>query len=489
MAVAPHPASQRSPVLVFEPPTREMRFWRRLLGPLVYRDHAVGRALRFALVTPLAHVANLSFDYQAYLYEVFHRGGVVRWSHRLLIPLVTTACMAAVMRLDAAAGTALVVALTVWYVAQASFNRLPGLALVMGGVGALVGGLAATWAASATAFTEPGLWAIGGSVVMTLSHAAEPDVPPRTSGGSRWTPIGRFFARDRLPAFLLRATVSAVTGTLNELWGAWRLFPVMVAAELRRAGYARERFATLQLQVDRALASGNPAIDFVGTGGTRSAQPSPAGSGDPSPDTIPVPELVDAILADLDHPGWVLESRRDGVAVYSNRELAAPYVGYRTIVEVGADLDEVTAFLGPGLLDAFSRMNALYVDGDVLREGPEADVVRTRFAMPWPMAGREFVHLLAVAAPADDLRVVAYHGVEGAGLPAPTDGYVRCPIHPSGQRLSRLPRGGTRVEHLMVYGLAGAVPRWAQNHLFHRGHVKAYHDEWRGLIDRFGSAR
>ena len=30
----------------------------------------------------------------------------------------------------------------------------------------------------------------------------------------------------------------------------------------------------------------------------------------------------------------------------------------------------------------------------------------------------------------------------------------------------------------MTYDLVGAVPSWAQNALFHKGHVDAYAEEW-----------
>ena len=40
----------------------------------------------------------------------------------------------------------------------------------------------------------------------------------------------------------------------------------------------------------------------------------------------------------------------------------------------------------------------------------------------------------------------------------------------------------TRVEHLMVYDLAGWISPWLQNTVSRSGHVGAYLHEWRNLV-------
>jgi len=495
MTTRPNPHPPRS-VRSYAPPTPEMRFWAKALRPVVYGDHRLGRSLRFVLVTPLAHFANLSFDFQAYLYAVFHRRALVRWTHRLFIPLITTGTMATVMGLHQTLGLVFALGLVAWYAVQGLYNRMAGLAAVMVALGATAAAGAYAWSRAGGVgpwWYHPALWVVVLSAVMTLSHAAEPDVPPRTNGGDRWVPIGVFF-RERPVVALLRSTLAFFSGTLNEIWGAWRLFPVLVAHAMWRHGYQPRHYRALQSHVQLALQSGNPGIDHVGQGGGRQPGAIPAGPATidhrrtgPDPEETDVEALVARIEADLDHPAWRRERSRDGVTVFSNGGLDAPVVGFRTVVEVDAPPEEVTRFLGPGLLDAFSKMNELYVDGTVLLELNEGQVVRTRFAMPGPMNGREFVHVLHVAEVSPDQRIVAYLGVDGPSLPPPTDGFVRCPVYPSGQRITRLPGGRSRVEHLMVYELAGAVPRWAQNHLFHQGHVGAYEKEWRGLIEHYRS--
>jgi hypothetical protein len=143
----------------------------------------------------------------------------------------------------------------------------------------------------------------------------------------------------------------------------------------------------------------------------------------------------------------------------------------------------MAAFLGEGLIDAFSVLNNRFAFGDVLRDTPL--VVRTGFTMPSGMADREFVHGLAQADYADGTTVIAYIPVEDDGLAQPKEGFLRCTIYPSGQRITALDPARCRVEHLMTYELGGRVPRWAQNTLFHGGHLRAYRDEWSALVRHF----
>ena len=198
-------------------------------------------------------------------------------------------------------------------------------------------------------------------------------------------------------------------------------------------------------------------------------------------DVAPDPALTECVLERLALPGWTLASEREGVAVWFHRALPDPIVGYRTVTEHPMPAAAMTTFLGARLLGAFSRMNARYAFGDVLATEPL--VVRTGFSMPIGFKPREFVHRLAVTPVSDAVTVIAYGPADERGLAEPRPGYLRCPIFPSGQRITALGERACRVEHLMTYALAGSVPRWAQNTLFHRGHVQAYHQEWRALAD------
>ena len=200
-------------------------------------------------------------------------------------------------------------------------------------------------------------------------------------------------------------------------------------------------------------------------------------------------DLVDEIIRQLDDAPWKLERERDGVAVYSCGSLPCPVVGFRTVTFHEATIDELFAFLGDGLLDAFSQMNERWVEGcEIKRIDDKTRIVRTSFSMPPPLANREFVHVLHLAEPGSGTRVIAYRSIDDdPDLPPVQEGYVRCPIYPSGQRLTEMEDGRVRVEHLMVYDLAGSIRPFIQNVVFHRGHVAAYHAEWSKLVERFGT--
>lgn len=196
-------------------------------------------------------------------------------------------------------------------------------------------------------------------------------------------------------------------------------------------------------------------------------------------------DLALEVIRQLDETRWIAGYADENVQIYSSRELPAPVIGYRTVTEHVASLDDLSQFLGAEFLTAFSTLNARFAFGETLLAEPL--VVRTGFTMPAPFRGREFVHSLVDLRVTPDCHVVAYGPVDESPLPPARDGFLRCVMYPSGQRILRLDNGRTRVEHLMTYELAGAVPRWAQNTLFHKGHLGAYRDEWTRLVRHFSN--
>jgi hypothetical protein len=56
-------------------------------------------------------------------------------------------------------------------------------------------------------------------------------------------------------------------GAVSESWASLRLMPYGWLILMMRLGYAPERRAELYEWAERAWATGNPALDFVGTGG------------------------------------------------------------------------------------------------------------------------------------------------------------------------------------------------------------------------------
>ena len=204
-----------------------------------------------------------------------------------------------------------------------------------------------------------------------------------------------------------------------------------------------------------------------------------------------VPELVNAILERLDDSLWQFQGQRDGVRVYGSPSPNNPYLGYRTVMEVRATHRKVVDFLGGDLFEAMSRMNDRYIEGGTVDS--RSSIVRTAFRMPPGMRNRDFVHSLHTFRIDSRTTIIAYG-------PEPADSYtvpnfIRCPMYPSGQRISQLSEDRLRIEHLMVYGLGGVVSPFLQNQLFRKAHVRAYLDEWSRLkeliredIVEFGNA-
>ncbi len=201
----------------------------------------------------------------------------------------------------------------------------------------------------------------------------------------------------------------------------------------------------------------------------------------------------EALAWAMDHSSWTLRREGTGVSVSSAR----PVFGG------GGEPSDVEGFLVAAEREDLSLAHGLAYFHDAchfadtanamttLREivavsDPRLDhyraVVRTGFSLPWPLQDREFLHGVATRVDRDPQGrhrvLIAYWTVPETGLPPAWSGYLRCPMAPSGQRLTDLGDGRVRAEHCMTYDLGGRVPHWAQNRLFHRGHVGAYFDEW-----------
>jgi hypothetical protein len=290
-------------VEIFLPPTAEMRCFARLFDRLLALGHpragAVARVVAGGMVTPIAHFANLSLDFQTYLFLVFHRRRPARVTHAVLQPLTLVALAAglAAFRIHRSGPPAAPYALdlngawiagallAVGYAAQGIANGMPLLAGVMAAValgsaaaGTLVFSITrgAGRGAGASIVRSPWAWVVALSFVVMLSHLPEPLLPPRFNGLARWTRLPDLFVRPEgglRPAGALVEggarvlALGVVWGTVNEIWGFWRLTPVSVLLGLWSLGYQPARRARVVAAVEEAIARGNPALDFIGTGG------------------------------------------------------------------------------------------------------------------------------------------------------------------------------------------------------------------------------
>jgi hypothetical protein len=187
--------------------------------------------------------------------------------------------------------------------------------------------------------------------------------------------------------------------------------------------------------------------------------------------------VINALLNGLERPNWKLSGERNGVLVFSLKLPESGYIGYKTISEYSTDIDSMTAFLGNGITTAMSMMNHRYLEGSITDESG-IRIVRTAFSMPPGIRNRDFLHSLYLKRTDNRTSLIVYGPVSSNPEHRKVAGFVRCPIFPSGQRITWRGKNRVRVEHLMVYGLAGLIPAAIQNVLFHRGHIEAYLSEW-----------
>lgn len=288
------------PAEMFFPPSDEalriLRWFPDLMSPRDGRGSWVARTIRAALVAPNTQLTLLSFELQAFLFNVFHRSFISRFGHLAFM----TTCNFFAMLLFAQWSTgsahegqwfalngawAYAALLFVWYAAAAASNRLwlwAGLmAPFVGGLAALATHTLETFrlADGATVLGSPlPLWLnpwIGMAVsafLIAASHGAEPKLPPRASDPLAWKSIPEFVGEPRLTlgqrvSRALRVGSFLIIGTFDEWWASPRLMAYNYLVLMMEAGYAPAVYARLREWTDRALESGNPALDYVGIGG------------------------------------------------------------------------------------------------------------------------------------------------------------------------------------------------------------------------------
>jgi hypothetical protein len=262
---------------IWVPPTPGQLFWLRhaplLLGSGPGAPRRLARWWGIATVAPSTNVTGLSLRYQSYLNDVFHRTRLATVGHAVCMPLIVTALLAALWplrlgpvpaALPAAAG------LAVWWTWWAVKERDPlwGTACLALGAGLyLLAGVAAPY--------SPAVWLVGFSFLQAASHVLEP-LPPRVSRSPRWVPVAEYLLGrpgHRHPAGRVlrrggQLAAQTVFGTVDELVASPRLLPVLVLELLWWLGHDPVRRAAWKELSARAIASGNPAVDYIGVGGS-----------------------------------------------------------------------------------------------------------------------------------------------------------------------------------------------------------------------------
>jgi len=194
----------------------------------------------------------------------------------------------------------------------------------------------------------------------------------------------------------------------------------------------------------------------------------------------------------MDQTTWKIEREQDdirvssGVPVFAGRSSRVEGFYVTTTLDDGfVSLEQSVSYFRDAVHFALTA-NAMTSNAQVIWDnGMDRAIVRTGFELPWPLRNREFLHGVAVQRTDDSSALVVYTSLseeEESALPPPWEGYLRCTMYPSGQRLTKNTGDGIlKLEHCMTYPLGGGVAAWVQNRIFHGGHVTAYFDEWKAM--------
>jgi hypothetical protein len=263
---------------IWVPPSPGHLFWLRhapaLFGPPVEGGGRFAHWWAIATVAPGTNVTGLNLRYQAYLDLIFHRTRLARVGHAVCMPVIVAGLLAMCcpVRLGPVNGSVVAAAaLAVWWLGWAAKERDPWW-------GAANLGLVAVLCAAANVgyavVGHPVAWVLVGSLLQALSHIAEP-LPPRVTRSVSWIGVREYLLgapdrRHRTGTVVRRVgqlAAQTVFGTVDELVASPRLLPVLLLRLLWFLGYDPDRRAAWTALAARAIASGNPALDYVGIGG------------------------------------------------------------------------------------------------------------------------------------------------------------------------------------------------------------------------------
>jgi len=192
------------------------------------------------------------------------------------MPVIVTALLALLYPVHATLPGA--VALAAWWAYWALKERDPlwggcavGLAAALWPLAEALGRLAA---GESSPLAQPWAWRLLAGALQAGSHILEP-LPPRVTRSVHWVPpaeylLGRPGHRNPPGTVARRAgqlAAQAVFGTVDEIVASPRLLPVLLLELLWLLGHDPQRRAAWRALSARAIASGNPALDYIGTGG------------------------------------------------------------------------------------------------------------------------------------------------------------------------------------------------------------------------------
>lgn len=291
---------------VFCQPSKEMLLLLRVLGRLVSprngKPALLNRVLGAITIAPFTQLTLTNYELQDYLFRVFH---VTIWSklaHAVFMPAVVFFMMVffAQFRLQGIPAEqgwqqftfsgAYVYAglLILWYLVLAITKKfylwwlltVPMVLLMALGADMYFCEYVSSpeifhWYAPTDLLHNPLLWMLVSANMISASHATELVLPPRAAKRWCWMPLREVLLGEpsqrwsvaRVWRGLRQLAFQLTWGPINEWWASPRLMPYNWLMLMFALGYKPEINKVQQDYADRALASGNPALDYIGIGG------------------------------------------------------------------------------------------------------------------------------------------------------------------------------------------------------------------------------
>lgn len=116
-------------------------------------------------------------------------------------------------------------------------------------------------------YFNPVLWTLVLCLCQAISHSFEPKIPPRVNQTNHWMSCDIICKTYGFPKTLLIFMAQAIFGTIDELLASPRLLPLLILRICFTLGYSPKEWKVLKILVKKSLQYGDPALDYIGTGG------------------------------------------------------------------------------------------------------------------------------------------------------------------------------------------------------------------------------
>jgi len=259
------------PAEILVEPSAEQWFLARKMGwlfaPKPESKNPFARWYQIFTVVPSTNLTNFSLQYQSYLNDIFHTTWVARTGHAIAMPFIVI-CMALIARTYTGdtGGIIFQTVLTLWWLIWAFIERDIVWAIALS---ILSTGIWFASSALAAHNVSPWLPLLGFAALQTLSHTPEP-LPPRVNRSHCWLPLWDYLIKCTWGERLKRCknvVETIIYGFIAETFASPRLVCVIVLEALWAFGHRPQQRAEWKSISRQAIASGNPALDYIGIGG------------------------------------------------------------------------------------------------------------------------------------------------------------------------------------------------------------------------------